>query len=320
MSGSVLFTVNMYRQDILGEEFEQTTLQMKADYEGDVCSTLVRIKTETLSSRNILYIHGFNDYFFQRELGKRFKNKGYNFYALDLRKCGRSIRAWQSPCNIRDISEYYEDIDAAVAKIYSETKSAPVFLAHSMGGLVASLYLNDRDKNTARALILNSPFFAMNTGKSTKKLIPFVSFIARWFPNIKIDKGLSSNYGNSIAKRMYGEWEFNEQWKPLAVSKLNVGWIRAINKAHSKIAKGLDIKCPILVMRSAKSYKNRFWTDEFKTADAVLNVEDILKYSSCLGKNVTNIAFDDALHDLILSSLCVREKVYEAMFEFVDKI
>ena len=32
---------------------------------------------------------GFNDYFFQAEMGRQFADSGYNFYAVDLRRYGR---------------------------------------------------------------------------------------------------------------------------------------------------------------------------------------------------------------------------------------
>ncbi|MDR2425433.1 MAG: alpha/beta hydrolase [Prevotellaceae bacterium] len=308
----------MWKFDILGGDFEQTTLQMKPDCEGEVVCTLVRAKTNK-GQPSILYIHGFNDYFFQREMGERFTQQGYNFYALDLRKCGRSIRPWQRRCNMHNISEYYEDIDAATELIKKETNENLIFLGHSTGGLILSLYLNSRSENIAKALILNSPFLEMNVKNSLKKFIPYVSLVAGMFPNLRINKGLSLNYGYSIAKRIYGEWEFNEEWKPLAVSSVTAGWLRAIHKAHRQIRRGLDLKCPVLVMCSDKSYKNREWSEQFAKADAVLDVNDILKYSRHLGENVHYAVIDDGLHDLILSASAVRNRVYGEMFVFLEK-
>ena len=276
------------------------------------------VQKKNESQPSILYIHGFNDYFFQREMAERFTQQGYNFYALDLRKCGRSIRQWQKPCNMHNISEYYEDIDAAIALIKKETNENLIFLGHSTGGLILSLYLNRRSGNVARALILNSPFLEMNVKNSLKKFLPWLSLVAKIFPDLKINKGLSLNYGYSIAKRMYGEWEFNEEWKPLAVSSVTAGWLRAIHMAHRQVQRGLDIKCPVLSMCSDKSYKNREWSEQFSRADAVLDVDDILKYSRRLGKNVDNTVIPDGIHDLILSKYDVRNRVYETMFAFLE--
>ena len=40
--------------------------------------------------RAVLYLHGRNDYFFQTHLADAFLSAGYEFYALDLRTCGRA--------------------------------------------------------------------------------------------------------------------------------------------------------------------------------------------------------------------------------------
>ena len=58
----------------------------------------------------VLYVHGFSDYFFQRHMAERFALEGYAFYALDLRKHGRSLRPHQHPNFCKSVAEYYADI------------------------------------------------------------------------------------------------------------------------------------------------------------------------------------------------------------------
>lgn len=306
--------------DILGNGFIQTSIQMASDCEGEVFCTLVFAGNTPQYDRNVLYIHGFSDYFFQTEMACQFQRNGYNFYALDLRKCGRSIRPWQTPYNLYDIRDYYEDIDAAIARIQKETKGKLVLLGHSTGGLALSMYLHDRPEIAVSALVLNSPFLELNINPALKKAgLPLVAFLGKFFPNIKIKKGLSLNYGYSISKKRYGEWEYDEKWKPVAVSEVRASWLRAIYKAQCKLHKGLAIDCPILVMRSDKSFKSKYWSDKFKESDAVLNVEHIRKYAPSLGKNVTESIISCGLHDLFLSAPEVRTEVYKRMFEWLDK-
>ena len=75
-----------YTEDILGATYQQQTICMPDDYEGKTVSTLVRKAEPQTGRRAILYIHGYNDYFFQAQLGDSVAAHGYNFYALDLRK------------------------------------------------------------------------------------------------------------------------------------------------------------------------------------------------------------------------------------------
>ena len=91
---SLLFISTIYAQyvpDILGDNYLRRTIQMPDDYEGKVVCTLVKKPQLPETKQAILYIHGYNDYFFQKQLGDSVNAHGYNFYAMDLRKYGRSI-------------------------------------------------------------------------------------------------------------------------------------------------------------------------------------------------------------------------------------
>jgi alpha-beta hydrolase superfamily lysophospholipase len=306
--------------DVLGNGFRQMSIQMKPDREGDVFCTLVCAENIPQYDRNILYIHGFSDYFFQTEMAEQFRQNGYNFYALDLRKCGRSIRPRQTPYNLYNITDYYEDIDAAITQIMKETKGKLILSGHSMGGLVLSMYLHDRPENAIEALILNSPFLELNIKRYLKVIgFPIIRVLGKLFPEVRIKKGLSLNYGYSISKKKYGEWIYDENWKPISVSSVTASWLGAICKAQRKLQKGLNINCPILVMHSDKSVKSKHWSEMFGKADAVLNVEHISKYAPLIGKNVTDIVITDGLHDLFLSERKVRTKAYRCMFEWLEK-
>ena len=79
-----------YWADILKNDFKQATIVQPSDYEGSVTCTLIKKSAPEKTNKSVLYVHGFNDYFFQEEMAERFIKEGYNFYAVDLRKCGRS--------------------------------------------------------------------------------------------------------------------------------------------------------------------------------------------------------------------------------------
>ena len=89
-----------WRPDILGEHFEQLTLPLRPDAEGDVVATLVRyspaprlhLHRGSAADADVLYVHGWSDYFFQRRLARTFTERGARFFALDLRRYGRSLR------------------------------------------------------------------------------------------------------------------------------------------------------------------------------------------------------------------------------------
>ena len=72
--------------------FESLELEFPDDYDGRALATMVRLPAGAASRGAVLWVHGFIDYFFQRHVAERFAMEGYAFYALDLRKHGRSLR------------------------------------------------------------------------------------------------------------------------------------------------------------------------------------------------------------------------------------
>lgn len=312
-------TLAQYSPDVLGSGFENRTFQMTDDYEGDVISTLIKKIPSHQSEKAILYVHGYNDYFFQKEMALKFDSAGYNFYAVDLRKYGRSKLPTQYPFNVRSLSEYFADIDSALHIVKSDGNREIVLMGHSTGGLIASMYAeHNRAHLGVDALILNSPFLDMNQSAFKEKvLIPVVSFFGRWFPNIKIPQGISTGYAESLLKEYHGEWEFNTAWKMPVSPPLTAGWIRAIYTAQKQIRKGLHIPVPVLVLHSDKSIYGDDWKPEFNTGDAVLDVKDIAKYGAMLGKFTTVETIPNGLHDLVLSNPTSRALTYDDMFSFL---
>lgn len=108
--------------------FEAATAAMPEDAEGPVPVTLVRATgaSERTGDRPaVLHLHGYNDYFFQRHLARAWLDRGYEFFALDLRKCGRSWRPWQTPHYCSSLREYWPEITAAVATVAPSATPTP---------------------------------------------------------------------------------------------------------------------------------------------------------------------------------------------------
>ncbi len=99
--------------DVLGAPYTRQTLHLGDDSEGEVVATVVHRPAAEPTDRAVLHVHGFADYFFHTEYAEWWTARGYDFYAVDLRKYGRSLRDHQTPNYVEDLKEYYEDLDAA---------------------------------------------------------------------------------------------------------------------------------------------------------------------------------------------------------------
>lgn len=309
-----------YTEDHLGLGFEYTVIEQPDDYEGKVITTLIRKKGNASTTKAVLYVHGFNDYFFQSEMAEQFNANEFNFYALDLRKYGRSLLPHQKMNTMRSLTEYYEDLDAALTIIRQEGNKQVLLSGHSTGGLLVTLYASERvDNQKFESVFCNSPFYDFNMPNYQKRfLIPWVCQLGKYFPQLSIPGGLSHWYGYSLHKAQKGEWEYNLTWKPHVVPNVNAGWINAIHKGHLKIKKGIHLTCPIIVMHSDKSSMDQKWNDHFFEADAVLDVKDIKKEAEkIVAPKRTIIEIKNGMHDLILSSFEVRKKVYTKLFDWL---
>ncbi len=321
-----LLVSGMYAQyvpDVLGDDYLRRTIRMPDDYEGKVVCTLVKKPQLPDTRQAVLYIHGYNDYFFQKQLGDSINAHGYNFYAMDLRKYGRSILPNQNPFFCKSLTEYFADLDTALAIIRQEGNEKIVLMAHSTGGLITPYYLNSKKgRLPVDGLILNSPFLDWNFGWLMEKvLIPTVSFIGRFFPNLTVQGYGDASYAHSLLKQFKGEWEYNTDWKMINGHPKKAGWIRAIQEAQRTVQKGVQLDCPVLVMSSDKSFpETNKWNNEYLTSDIVLNVQDIQKYGIKLGNLVTRDTIQNGIHDLILSEKPSRDHVYHTVFDWlIDK-
>jgi len=296
-----------WQPDRLLAGFEALELPGPDDYEGRVVATLVRLPVAAAPQGavrgTVLYVHGFIDYFFQRHMAERFATEGYAFYALDLRKHGRSLLPHQHPCFCKDIAEYYDDLTRALAEI-----GAPVLLAgHSTGGLVCSLYAAEGERRAqVRALWLNSPFFEFNASGSRLFQLKIAKVLGRFLPYLNNPRAVLPAYVKSLHRNWQGEWDFDLTLKPLMGFPACFGWVNGIFGAHARVHAGLGLACPVLSMHS----------DE---ADIVLDWKDIARWSRTLGPEVTVLSFPGGLHDLVLSRREIRDEVFSQLFAWAAR-
>jgi alpha-beta hydrolase superfamily lysophospholipase len=298
-------------QDVLGEGYDVVRLTLEDDGEGEVVATLVRRPCPG-SRKAVLYVHGFVDYFFQTHLADFYVERGYSFFALDLRKYGRSLLPHQTPNFAHSMSDYFPEIDEAVRRIRKEHDTLLVN-GHSTGGLIAALWADHvRGQGMVDGLFLNSPFLELNVPATARRTLgPVVRALAKGRPTMRLPVGVSRSYVHSIHRDHDGEWEFDLAWKPAEGFGVRVGWLAAILKAHRQVHAGLGIDVPVLVMASTTTVRGK--KADFSTGDGVLDADDIARWSTRLGRHVTCVRVDGGLHDLVLSAEPVRAKVFDEL-------
>ena len=306
--------------DILGAPFEQVTLPLGTDAEGEVMATLVRSRPRAaalkpLADVDVLYVHGWSDYFFQKGLARFWNRLGARFYALDLRKYGRSLRPGQTPGYVANLAEYDADIAAALDAM-RERGHGPArrlaLMGHSTGGLTLSLWAA-RHPRAAAAVVLNSPWLELQTGAIGRQAIaPLVAARARFDPlgtHPVVDLGFYTR-----AQRELGTLpDSPDGWRPERGFPTHPGWLAAVMAGHRTIAAGVDIDAPVLTLLSTGYSSPLQWVPAMTATDSVLVVDDIARAATRLGRRVGIQRIPDAIHDVFLSGPAARTAAYAAL-------
>ena len=293
--------------DLLGEPYFAQTLPLLDDEEGEVVATLVSRRCGQQTSRAVLHLHGFADYFFQTPAAEFWVSQGYDFYALDLRKHGRSIRPHQTPNFVTDLAAYFEEIDEAVRLVRERDGHDHLVLsAHSTGGLVAALWAHERRPRLA-GMVLNSPWLDLNAGLLERTVgTRLLDRVGARRPYLVVPRTVSGLYAQSLHHDHRGEWDFDLAWKPLESWPVYAGWLRAVRRGHAAIHRGVDVGAPVLVLTSAQSSSPTVWDESITGHDIVLDVAQIRRWAPQLGAQVSLVSLAGAVHDVTLSAAPVR--------------
>jgi len=317
-----------WREDVLGAPFERLELPLGEDSEGPVVATLVRRRRSAadlllhahgpLHGVDVLYVHGWSDYFFQVELAERLERLGARFHALDLRKYGRSLQPRQTPGFVDDLSTYDEDIAAALDVITAEHRRGEtgrrlVPMGHSTGGLTLSLWAARYPEHVA-GIILNSPWLEFQANAVGRALVtPVIKLGARRNPLAPMPAVDPGFYTRTVSSAGEGSWTYDQQWRPDRGFPLHPGWLAAVFDGQATVEAGLGLEVPVLVMLSDKSMLQPTWDDGMARADVALNVDVVAHRALSLGSEVTVRRLHGALHDVMLSAPEVREHAYDSI-------
>jgi alpha-beta hydrolase superfamily lysophospholipase len=283
----------------------------------ELVATLIRRTPAERYRRAILYVHGWNDYFFQTHLADHLTDLGFDFYAIDLRRYGRSLRRGHLHGFITDLDDYGVEL-AAAADVIAENHDQLVLVGHSTGGLIASLWAG-KNPGSIDGLILNAPWLDFQGLAMIRTLgSPVIDALGSSLPTsvLKLpDSGLTAR---TLHISLGGEWDYDLDLKTTPSAPIRVGWLRAILLGHQRVAAGLHIEVPILVLASSTHELARRWHEGLRTVDTVLDVDKIARRATQLGRCVTIVRIDEALHDVILSAPNVRKIAMDEMSRWID--
>jgi alpha-beta hydrolase superfamily lysophospholipase len=188
-----------------------------------------------------------------------------------------------------------------------------VLVGHSTGGLTLALWAS-RHPESVDVLILNSPWLEFQADELGRRAIaPLVALGARLGTRAPLP-GIDRGFNTQACSRLFdGEWDYDLHWRPERGFPVHSAWLDAVLDGHARVAAGLDIGVPVLVMLSSRSWLQQAWSPRIYDSDVALDVDEVAERATRLGTHVSVVRLDGALHDVLLSRRSVRASAYDVM-------
>lgn len=185
---------------------------------------------------DLIIVHGVSEHAGRWEhVADFFAERGYDVHSFDLRGHGTS---GGSKLDTSPFSLFVEDLSEVVAAV--RTDRPLVIYAHSMGGLIATLY-GESDHPQPDVFVLSAPALAADTPVVLEKMASVMSKLA---PGLRMSTGLK---GEQLSRNpAVGEEYFAD---PLVYLKGSARFGSALFGAMTTAREGLgDLDGPVLVI------------------------------------------------------------------------
>ena len=272
---------------------------------------------------SIVFLHGYCEFIGKyRELLYTFWQAGYNVFFHEQRGHGRSGRArgvGPEDVYVHSYREYEKDLKYLLDYKYLPRlggNASPLFLfAHSMGGAVGSLFLEDYP-GYFDAAILSSPMHEMVMGDGTMKpwqiraALTYARFSRKDKKPLPGSKGFDPHAKAEDSSAM-SEPRFTyylnlrRQYPEYRTADATFGWVRASLSAQKRILKhARRVQIPVLLFQAGK--------------DALVMPQAQLAFAR-KSRRTQVIRFEGAKHELMNASEEIRREYYRAIFHFLDR-
>ena len=254
--------------------------------------------------------------------------QGFNIFILDHRGQGLSERMLDNRQKgyVDDFQNYVLDLDNFIEHVVKVQNSQDNFiLAHSMGGAIATRYLQYRPESI-KAAVLASPMLGFNVGKVPEKLaenlINQAEKLNQWlgakpwyFLGHKnfIATPFEDNLLSHSQARYQSYLDLYQKEKHLQLGGVTVKWLVESVKAQALIFQQLTaITTPVLVLQASKDIiiKNQA-QDEFCQQINAINAD------SC--PNGKAIVIDGAYHELFFEIDSYRNQALNHTLDWLEK-
>lgn len=250
-------------------------------------------------------------------------DRGFEVFAFDWRNQGLSDRPLANPQihHLDSFDTLADDLDAVVERVVRPAAGGRplALLAHSMGGLVATLGVA-RHPDWYKAAIVTAPMYDIFTGPVPRPL-------AVWLAEQLCARGRAREYAfgqgdykpaeglftpaNPITSdaRRYAVFHDAFRDRPeLRLGGVSFGWVRAALRASDQLLRGLPLErvtTPVLLLSAPK--------------DAIVRSDSHRLVAARL-PNATLKDYPDAKHELLMERDAIRDRVWADIDAFLASV
>ena len=308
------------------------------------------------ATKNMIVIHGFNDFNFNQELNRKLIKDYYNVFSVSLHRYGPNIKSYLNPEKdtlpfyFENINEYFLDLDTIFSFIMSKSNLPIEVMGHSTGGLIATHYAaKGKFKDKISYLILNSPFFDFDESPILEGLIDLkaISILPKTF-KLSSEKIQDKNKENThYVNPSYFEYTIKEKIEnPSWWDRL---WNITERDVKTSLSKdGFDDIIPttdVGIKGETTPYIYEKWPEyvgwilgineaqkeiqcgKIKLSqpvillttdtDSILSNKEILKYGEGISTNTSIINIRNGYHNVFCSKKDIRDKFYNEMIKIL---
>lgn len=264
----------------------------------------------------IVMLHGYCGFWGKfHEVAHFFWQAGFDVFFLEQRGHGYSGRQIDDKdmVHVIDYADYIADVKTFMDKIVmpSAGKLPKIIYAHSMGGAIAALFLEEHPEYFDAA-VLSSPMFSIKTGSTPSIAVKLLCAKIRLlnqehlpFPGGKRFDGIPTFESSSARSEKRYNYIFNQRLRDehYHTYMMSNGWGVASFKATARLLRRASkVKTPVLLLTAGN--------------DVLVNMSGHEKFAK-RASNVQHINYEDSKHEIYNDVDEVREKYFNDIFNFI---
>ncbi|MBW3698555.1 alpha/beta fold hydrolase [Vibrio sp. T187] len=246
--------------------------------------------------------------------------QGYDVYSYDHQGQGMSERLVKDSDigHVNEFDDYVQDM-AQMVKHFQFSASKPCFLlAHSMGGTIATRYLQTHPEHPFKKVALSAPMYGVNVEWYLEPIAPVLSqILTAIYPKPTYAPGQQAYFPKPFEDNPLSQSQVRYEWfrklyedsPKLKVGGASTQWVwQGLIAAKQCILLTRQIKIPLLLVQAG--------------GDRIVSNQAQVRFIKKLAKTNPHCLFESvegAQHEVLFEKDQYRNQSLDAIFHFFDK-